>query len=82
SMMGLEAAKRALESAQLDPKQLDLIIVATTTPEKVMPGAAFLIQDKLNLPGVPAFDICAACSGFIYGMSIADQYIRSGQMKR
>lgn len=81
SMMGAEAAKQALAAANLDPDAIDMIIVATCTPDQVFPSTACLIQKKLNLPPIPAFDIQAACSGFIYGLDFAHKCISSGTAK-
>lgn len=79
--MGTIAAQRALEAAGLDAKAIDLIIVGTATPDCVFPSTATLIGRSLGLNGVAAFDLTAACSGFIYGLSVADSYIRAGNAK-
>jgi len=79
--LGLVAAQRALESAGITVEQLDLIIVGTTTPDLVFPSTACLIQSWLGATGVAAFDVNAACSGFIYALSVADKFIRSGTVK-
>jgi len=81
SDMATEAAKRALAAAELDAKDLDLIIVGTVTPDMPMPATAVFVQQKLGAGTCPAFDLSAACAGFVFGMSIADQFIRSGVMK-
>lgn len=81
SVLAEKAARAALESAGISAEELGLIIVATTTPDKVMPSTACILQSYLNVPGIPAFDISAACAGYIYGLSIADQYIRNNQIK-
>lgn len=81
STMAHQAAMQALDAAGMKASELDLIIVGTCTPDKTFPSAACILQSHLDVPGIPAFDINAACSGFMYGMSIADQYIRSGMMK-
>ncbi len=81
TMMGVEAAKKALEAAHLLPDQIDMVIAVTCTPDKVFPAAACLMQAALGIPAGPAFDIHAACSGFIYGLSVADKFIRSGSAK-
>ncbi len=78
SDMAVVAATRALEDAKLTPKDIDLIIVATITPDMFFPSTACLVQSKLGARHVPAFDISVACSGFIYGLAIANQFIRSG----
>lgn len=82
STMGAKAAANALAMAKVDPKEIQLIIVATGTPDKIFPATACLIQKQLNIPSCIAFDIQAACSGFIYALSIADQYIKTGAVKR
>ncbi|MBS1207306.1 MAG: 3-oxoacyl-ACP synthase [Proteobacteria bacterium] len=81
STMGYEAAKRALEMAGIDNDQIDLIIVATTSATHAFPSAACQIQNMLEIKGCPAFDIAAACAGFTYALSIADQYVKSGAVK-
>ncbi|MBX3186708.1 MAG: ketoacyl-ACP synthase III [Labilithrix sp.] len=81
SDMATAAAKQALEAAELSPADLDLIIVGTVTPDMPMPATAVFVQQKLGARSCPAFDLSAACAGFIFGLSIADQFIRSGVMK-
>lgn len=81
SDMATEAARRALADAKLKPEDLDLIIVATITPDMFFPATACLVQEKLGARQVPAFDISVACSGFIYGLAIANQFISSGTYK-
>ena len=78
SDLALEAAKRALEAADCDPQAIDLIIVATSTPDMVFPSAACILQEKLGVHGCPAFDVQAVCSGFVYALSIADSMIKTG----
>jgi len=78
SDMAVVAAKRALDNAKLKPEDIDLIIVATITPDMFFPSTACLLQYKLGARNVPAFDISVACSGFIYGLAIANQFISSG----
>jgi 3-oxoacyl-[acyl-carrier-protein] synthase III len=78
SVFATGAAQRALEMAGTDPAELDLIIVATVTPDFPFPATACLVQDNLKAAKATAFDISAACSGFIYGLSIADKFIRTG----
>ena len=75
------AARLALEAADCDPNSIDLIIVATGTPDRVYPSTGCLLQQRLNIKNCVAFDIQAACSGSIFAMSIADQYIKSGAAK-
>ncbi|NKI34477.1 ketoacyl-ACP synthase III [Wenzhouxiangella sp. XN79A] len=77
-----QAARRALEAAEIDPATIDLLIVGTTTPDVVFPSTACLIQQRLGLGECGAFDVNAACSGFIYALSIATQYIEAGTVKR
>ncbi len=81
SSMAEQAARKALAAAGLAAEALELIIVATTTPDKIFPSTACLLQTRLGARQCPAFDLQAACSGFIYGLSVADQYIRSGMVK-
>lgn len=81
SDMASAAAKQALEAAELSASDLDMILVATVTPDMPMPATAVFVQQKLGAGHCPAFDLSAACAGFIFGMSIADQFIRSGAMK-
>jgi 3-oxoacyl-[acyl-carrier-protein] synthase-3 len=78
SDLGLGAARHALEAAGRSPEDVDLIIVATSTPDMVFPSTATIIQRKLGIQGCPAFDLQAVCSGFVYGLSVADAMIRSG----
>lgn len=78
SDMALQAARRALEAAGVAPQELDLIVVGTTTPDLIFPSAACLLQHKLGAEGCPAFDVNAACSGFIYALATADKFIRAG----
>ena len=72
------ASRHALEAAGVEPAEIDLIIVATTTPDKVFPSVACLLQQNLNIHGCAAFDIQAVCSGFVYALSVADQFVRNG----
>jgi len=78
SDLGLEAAKRAIEAAGLQAADIDLIIVATSTPDMVFPSAACILQHKLGIAGCPAFDIQAVCSGFVYALTVADAMIKTG----
>ncbi|HEY4065662.1 MAG TPA: beta-ketoacyl-ACP synthase III [Burkholderiaceae bacterium] len=78
SDLAVEAAKRALEAADVDAASIDLIIVATSTPDMVFPSAACLVQQKLGIHGCAAFDVQAVCSGFVYAMTVADSMIRTG----
>lgn len=79
--MGSIAAKRAMEQAGVSSNDIDLIIVATCTPDLAFPATACLIQQSLNIPPCAAFDIQAVCSGFVYGLSTVDNFIRSGSSK-
>jgi 3-oxoacyl-[acyl-carrier-protein] synthase-3 len=81
SYMAAQAARKAIEAAGIKPEEIELILIATTTPDSVLPTAATLVQEQLGLLGVPAMDLSAACAGFIYGLSVADQYIKSGTYK-
>ena len=82
SSMAEEAAKKALAKAGLEPEEIDLIIVTTATPEKFFPSTACLLQQRLDIGGCMAFDLSAACAGFVYALSVADQFIRNGTTKR
>ncbi|MFH1305464.1 MAG: beta-ketoacyl-ACP synthase III [Candidatus Omnitrophota bacterium] len=81
SDMAVKAAKNALNNAGLQPEDIDLIIVATITPDMFFPSTACIVQHKLGAGKVAAFDISVACSGFVYGLAIADQFIKSGMFK-
>jgi len=81
AMLATESAKRALEDAKLSPLDIDLIIVATITPEMVFPSTACFVQDAIKANNAWAFDLAAACSGFVYGLSIAEQFIKTGRYK-
>lgn len=78
SSMAEIAAREALATADVSPQSIDLIIVGTGLPDRVFPSTACLLQHRLGIGGCPAFDVQAACSGFIFALSVADQYIRSG----
>lgn len=79
--MGFTAANRAIEMAGIDKDQIGLIVVATTSATHAFPSAACQIQSMLGIKGCPAFDVAAACAGFTYALSIADQYVKSGAVK-
>ena len=82
SDLALKAAERAIEAAAIDASEIGLIVVATTTPDRVFPSVACRLQARLGITnGCPAFDVQAVCSGFVYAVSVADQFIRSGQVK-
>ena len=76
-----KAARKAIEAAGIAPHEIDLVIVATTTPDRIFPSAACFLQSKLGIAGCPAFDIQAVCSGFVYALTTADQFIKSGAAK-
>ena len=79
SDLGAEASRRALADAHIAAQEVDLIIVATATPDYVFPSTACIMQTKLGIGGCAAFDVQAVCSGFVYALAIADKFIRSGQ---
>ena len=80
SSMAINASIDAIKSSGVSVKDIDLVIVATTTPDQIFPSTACIVQNKLNIVA-PAFDIQAACTGFIYALSVADNYIRTGMSK-
>ena len=82
SDMALDAARNALKAAGLEAQDLDLIIVATSTPDMVFPSTAAILQHKLGANGCAAFDVQAVCSGFIYALSVADAMVRAGNASR
>jgi 3-oxoacyl-[acyl-carrier-protein] synthase-3 len=82
SDLALEASRRALEAAGVRAQDIDLIVVATSTPDYVFPSTACLLQAKLGVKGSAAFDVQAVCSGFVYGLATADSFIKSGMAKR
>ena len=79
--LAFHAAVRALEAAGVQASELDLIVLGTTTPDLVFPSTACLVQHRLGALGCPAFDVNAACSGFVYALTVADKFIRSGAAK-
>jgi 3-oxoacyl-[acyl-carrier-protein] synthase-3 len=79
--LAYHAAVRALEAAGVQASELDLIVLGTTTPDLIFPSTACLVQHRLGADGCPAFDVNAACSGFIYALTVADKFIRSGAAK-
>jgi 3-oxoacyl-[acyl-carrier-protein] synthase-3 len=81
SDLAVEAAKKAIEASGINANKIDLIIVATTTPDKIFPSTACIVQTKLGLSLCPAFDIQAVCSGFVYSLSVADNFIKTGAAK-
>ena len=82
SDLAVAAAKHALEAASLLPSDIDLIIVATSTPDMVFPSVACIVQNKLGIAGCPAFDVQAVCSGFIYALTVADAMIKTGSASK
>ncbi|MEM6883664.1 MAG: 3-oxoacyl-ACP synthase, partial [Verrucomicrobiota bacterium] len=81
SSMGTAAAREALQEAGLEPSDLDLILVATVTPDAIFPSTACYIQNELGAKNAAAFDIQAACSGFLFSLVTAEQYLQSGKYK-
>jgi 3-oxoacyl-[acyl-carrier-protein] synthase-3 len=81
SDLALKASRSALRAAGIAPGDLDLIVMATTTPDMVFPSTACLLQAKLGVRNCPAFDVQAVCSGFVYGLATADSFMRSGQYR-
>jgi 3-oxoacyl-[acyl-carrier-protein] synthase-3 len=82
SDLGVEAARHALEAAGLQASSIDLIIVATSTPDMVFPSAACILQNKLGIGGCAAFDVQAVCSGFVYALTVADAMIKTGSASK
>jgi 3-oxoacyl-[acyl-carrier-protein] synthase III len=82
SDLALKAAETALKNAGVDKSEIEMIILATLSPDADFPGTACFLQKKLGVPGIPALDVRQQCSGFLYGFSIADQFIRSGTYKK
>ncbi len=81
SFMGAEAALKAIENAKIDPKEIDLIVFATVSPERATPSMSCIVQDKVGAVNATCFDVNAACSGFVYALQTVDAYIRSGFAK-
>jgi len=77
-----QAARRACESAGIDPASVEAVLLSTTSPDRTLPSTACLLQSRLGLRNAAAFDLAASCSGFLYGLSMADRFIRSGQFQR
>jgi 3-oxoacyl-[acyl-carrier-protein] synthase-3 len=82
SDLALEATRSALEWAEMDASELDCIVYATLSPDYYFPGGGVFLQRKLGLSGIPALDVRNQCSGFLYGLSVADSWIRTGQYRR
>ena len=74
-----QASRRAIEAAGINAQDIDLIVFATSTPDKIFPSSACILQARLGIQGCPAFDIQAVCSGFVYALSVADKFIKTGQ---
>ena len=81
SMFAVEASRKAIEAARIDPIDINLVICATVSPDQILPSTACLIQAELGANRAAAFDLAAACSGFLYGLTLANQMIRSGQAR-
>ncbi len=81
SSISVIAAERAMEAAGVGPDDIDLIIVGTTTPDKIFPSTACIVQRKLGIKGCPAMDMQAVCSGFVYGLDVANRFIQTGGAK-
>src|SRR3546814_7623144 len=79
--LAYHAAVRAMEAAGVEASEIDLIVLGTTTPDIIFPSTACLLQHRLGANGCPAFDVNAACSGFVYALSVADKFIRTGSAK-
>ncbi|NKE70342.1 beta-ketoacyl-ACP synthase III [Candidatus Manganitrophus noduliformans] len=82
SDLAFQAARKALEAAQAAPEEIDLIVLATSTPDMFFPSTACIVQDKLKATRAAAFDLSAACSGFVYALAVGEQYIRSGTYQK
>lgn len=82
SDLAVEAARQAMQAGGVDASTIDLIIVATSTPDMVFPSVACIVQQKLGISGCPAFDVQAVCSGFVYALTVADAMIKTGSAKR
>ncbi|MDR4494518.1 MAG: 3-oxoacyl-ACP synthase III family protein [Nitrospirales bacterium] len=82
SWLAEQATRLALADAQIMPDDLDAIVLSSTSPDMLFPSTACLLQGRLGITGIPAFDVAASCSGFLYGLSMADCFIRSGQFRR
>src|ERR1043166_866283 len=81
SMFAVRAARQAIERARLDPSDIDLLLCATVTPDQILPSTGCIVQAELGANNAAAMDIVAACSGFLYGVSLADSMIRTGQVR-
>ncbi len=76
------ASRQAISEAGLQPEEIDLIVLATSTPDRVFPSTACLLQDRLGIHGCAAFDVAAACTGFVYALGVADKFVRTGSAKK
>src|SRR5207237_7480581 len=81
SLFAVRAARQAIERARIDPSEIDTLICATVTPDQILPSTGCLIQAELGANNAAAFDLAAACSGFRYGLTLADTMIRTGQSR-
>ena len=81
SLFAVRAARQAIERARIDPQEIDLLICATVTPDQILPSTGCLVQTELGAHRAAAFDLAAACSGFLYGLTLANQMIRTGQSR-
>jgi len=72
-----KAARNAIDAAGIDSSEIDLIVVATTTPDRVFPSTACLLQSRLDIHGCPAFDVQAVCTGFVYALAVADKFVKT-----
>jgi 3-oxoacyl-[acyl-carrier-protein] synthase-3 len=82
TMLAVRAARAALAAAGVEATAIDLIVLATSTPDQIFPATACLVQDELGAPGAAAFDVQAVCSGFVYGLAVADAMVRTGVYRR
>ena len=82
SQLAEAASRRALEAAAIEPSDIDLIVVATTTPDQIFPSTACLLQQRLDIHGCCAFDVQAVSAGFVYALGVADQFVRAGSAQR
>src|SRR6267142_4745776 len=81
SMFAVRAARQAIERAKIDPMEIDMLLCATVTPDQILPSTGCIIQAELGANKAAAMDVVAACSGFLYGLTLADTMIRTGQSK-
>ncbi len=76
------ASRQAIEAAGIDPAEIDLIVMATSTPDKIFPSSACILQARLDIHGCPAFDIQAVCTGFVYALAVAEKFVKTGSAKK